>query len=183
MADRLRTRSALAGTGPLSSPVLQLHEVLDSRIVHLEAARTGEALDTFIAQFGPRSLPQPGRFASSAGTVLIPTGPAAWLCVGAAPDPAAFALAVDVSGAWTQLLIAGSAATALLAKGCALDLHPAHFPPGACAAAGFVRLRTIIWRPQFDRFHMLVGRSYTRALWEWLEDAAAEFEIVPGVTE
>ena len=174
MPERRHMRSAL--------PLLHLKEVLDSRIVHLERARPGQALDTFIAQFGARSLPDAGGFVSSAAGVLVPAGPAIWLSIGAPPDPAAFAVSLDLSGAWTQIVIAGSAATGLLAKGCALDLHLARFPPGACAAAGFARLRTIIWRPQQDRFHMLVGRSYARALWEWLEDAAAEFELVAGVT-
>jgi heterotetrameric sarcosine oxidase gamma subunit len=179
MPERPRIRSALTGTGPLVSPVLHLEQLSDSRIVHLEGARPGQALDTFIAPFGARSLPEAGRFVSSANGVLIPVGPAIWLCLGPWPDPTAFALSLDVSGAWTQLVIAGSEAARVLAKGCALDLHPARFPPGACAAAGFARLRTIIWRPEQDRFHMLVGRSYARALWEWLEDAAAQFEVVP----
>ena len=164
------------------SPVLQIKETLGSPVFHLEVARPGPALDSFLGTLTVQWMPAPGRIAAGDGVVLVPIGPSIFLYLGAAPAAGAFAVEIEVSGGWTRLVIAGPAATRLLAKGCALDLHPSRFPPGSCAAAGFARLRTIIWRPEQDQFHMLVGRSYARALWDWLAEAAAEFDVVAGVT-
>ena len=76
------------------------------------------------------------------------------------------------------LVIKGERAADLLAKGSALDLHPKYFPVGACGAAGYARLRTILWKTSAMEFELLVGRSYARSLWEWLIDAAAEYGCV-----
>jgi sarcosine oxidase subunit gamma len=186
MLERPCSRSDVTGTlspaARLFSPALHVREVPGSRIAHLEGARPGPGLESFLAGYGVRSLPGPGRFAAGDTGTLLPIGPSMWLHLGATPAAGAFAVEIDATHAWTRLVVAGSAAPRLLAKGCALDLHPSRFPLGSSAAAGFARLRTIIWRSQQDQFEMLVGRSYARALWEWLIEAAAEFEVVPGVT-
>ena len=187
MAERPRLHSAVTGTAataaPLVSPMLRIREPLGSRIVHLETPLPGPALDRFLAALGAQSVPPPGQVAAADGVVLVPIGPSVFLYLGPTSATEAFAVEVDVSGAWTHFVLAGPGATRLLAKGCALDLHPSHFPPGSAAAAGFARLRTIIWRADNEQFHMLVGRSYARTLWDWLTEAAAEFDgVLAGST-
>lgn len=151
----------------LRAPALAVEEQAWTPKLYLEGPRPGP------------SLPAAGRYARIGGAVLLPTGPDIFLLVGDCRDVAtlssSFDLAVDVSDAWLQLAISGAAATGLLAKGSAIDLHPAQFPPGACAAAGFARLRTILWRLEAARFDLLVARSHARSLWEWLADATAEY--------
>lgn len=93
---------------------------------------------------------------------------------------AAFTVALDVSHAWTRLAVAGVNAAALLAKGCAVDFHPSAFPSDACAATGLAQMRVVIWRsgnePHFD---LMIGRSFARSLWDWLLEAAREYDCTP----
>jgi sarcosine oxidase subunit gamma len=83
------------------------------------------------------------------------------------------ALLSDLSSSRVILAIGGSAARALLAAGCGLDLHPRAFGPGQCAQTLFARLPVIL--DQLDEaphYRLLVQRSYARWLYAWLIDAA-----------
>jgi sarcosine oxidase subunit gamma len=129
---------------------------------------------------GLTDLPTPGRSGGRDGGQLLSIGPSIWLFVGEPPTAGssfgeAFDAAVDVSDGWTRLVVNGKRSTELLAKGCALDFHPSRFPPGSCAATGFARMRTIVWRSLDARFDLLVGRSYALSFWDWLAEAALEF--------
>ncbi|MCC7047428.1 MAG: hypothetical protein IT562_12020 [Alphaproteobacteria bacterium] len=167
MADSFRASPIGNGRSSLRGPRLAIEEQDWTPVTYLEGAPAG------------RSLPTAGRFARLGSAVLLPTGPDIYLLIGAHSDAAAipesFDLAVDQSDAWSQLAIIGPEAAAVLAKGSALDLHPRHFPTGACAAAGFARLRAVLWRSDAERFDLLIGRSHARSLWEWLADATLEY--------
>lgn len=195
MPDLVPPRSALAHATPFSgtSAALALSERTGSRLLHLERARHGDELDAVLAALSLSAPPSLGQSGGRDGTWLLGLGPAIWLLVLEPPavvPPAltlsgamrlAFAAALDASHAHTRIEIAGAKADELIAKGCALDLHPRRFPPGACAAAGFAGMRTILWRaPGGDRFDLFVGRSYAVSLWEWLLDAAAEYRVDAG---
>lgn len=171
-------RSALDSVGrpaSLGGGDLWVRERAGGSITHLEGPRPGQALTGCLVALGISDLPPPG---SSAGGTnrLLPIGSGIWLLHAEAPPPLqeAFEVAIDVTGAWTRIAIGGAGAPALMAKGCALDLHPRAFPIDACAGAGFAGMRTIIRRAE-DGFELLVGRSYALSLWEWLVDAAAEY--------
>jgi sarcosine oxidase subunit gamma len=108
---------------------------------------------------------------------LLGVGPEIWLTTFAPPENArgAFDVVLDMTAAWIRLGVSGSHAPRLIAKGCAVDLHPRCFPAGACAAAGLAGFRTIVWRPDDEGFELWVSRSYALSFWSWLIDAAAEF--------
>jgi heterotetrameric sarcosine oxidase gamma subunit len=178
VAEAIELRSPLDSVGcpaMLLANDLSLREQPGGIITQLEGCRPGPALTLCLAALDIAELPAPGRCETGAN-LLLPVGPAIWLLLADVPPPmeGAFDLALNVTGAWTRIAIGGAQAPALMAKGCAIDLHPRGFPAGACAAAGFAHMRTIIWRTR-QGFELLVGRSYALSLWQWLVAAASEY--------
>ncbi len=195
MADPVPPRSALAGAARFdgAGAALALAERTGSTLLHLEGARPGAALDAVLTALGLAEPPPLGNSGGRDGAWLLGLGPgirllaleqratlpAALTLAGAAG--LAFEAALDISHAYTRIEIAGGKAGELIAKGCALDLHPRRFPAGACAAAGFAGMRTIVWRaPDRDGFDLFVGRSHAVSLWEWLIEAATEYRENAG---
>jgi sarcosine oxidase subunit gamma len=64
----------------------------------------------------------------------------------------------------------------LLAKGCALDLHPPLFPPGRSARTRFAGMPVIVRCTGTSTFDLLVSQSYADYLLSWLDDAELEFK-------
>ena len=85
----------------------------------------------------------------------------------------------DVTGGQTLISLSGENAREVLAKGCALDLHPRAFGEGRCAqtlvAGANVTLRWAGLEPSFD---LIVRRSFAEYLALWLHDAALEYGMV-----
>lgn len=121
---------------------------------------------------------------------LLWLGPDEWLIVGAEGDPpataptledaireaagGAFATSVDVSANRVGLEVTGADARALLAFGCALDLDPRQFGPGACAQTMVARAGVILWalgEEPAPSFRLLVRPSFATYLESWLRDA------------
>jgi sarcosine oxidase subunit gamma len=96
--------------------------------------------------------------------------PAARLEAAAGPD----ATVVDVSGQRAIVALGGDAARELLAKGCALDLHPRTFAPGACASTLIARTQATLLARE-EEYWILVRASFAAYLAEWLLDAAHEY--------
>jgi heterotetrameric sarcosine oxidase gamma subunit len=99
-------------------------------------------------------------------------GPDEWLVLGGReedyPDACA---AVDVSANRVCLELSGPEAADVLARGCALDLHPSVFPPGRCAQTLLARAQVILYRTDERTFRLLVRPSYADYLRAWLRDA------------
>ena len=192
MHNGAQLRSALAAVGTHlprfrvgSRIVLDLSEILHQRVAELARPQTGAALDTLLAAFRAEELPRTGASATASGSFLLGIRPGLWLLIASDSAPpefpgakleAAFEVAVETGDAWTQFAISGSASRDLLAKGCALDLHPSAFPEGRCAVTRFAELRCVLHHVGVG-YRLLVGRSYAAALAEWLIEAAAEFGL------
>lgn len=186
MPDTLPLRSALDGAASYrgSAGVLTMAEHGPAALLQLEGARPGPELTAFLANLAATALPAVGE-TRGADAALLGIGPSIWLLVVTEALPAqlgpieglgrAFEVVVDASHAYACIEIAGAKAGELLAKGCALDLHPRQFPSGACASTSIGGMRTIIRRAP-DRFQVLVARSYAHSLWHWLLDAGQEYE-------
>jgi sarcosine oxidase subunit gamma len=100
-------------------------------------------------------------------------GPDEWLVLGGREaDYAELPAAVDVSANRVCLELSGDEAAAVLARGCALDLHPSVFPPGRCAQTLVARAQVILYRTE-DAFRLLVRPSFADYLRAWLRDAGA----------
>ena len=94
-------------------------------------------------------------------------GPDEWLVVGAARERggargrswpargAATGSVVDLSANRTALEVAAPRARDVLAKGCALDLHPRAFGPGRCAQTLLGRAQVILWQASDGRLRHL----------------------------
>jgi sarcosine oxidase subunit gamma len=102
-------------------------------------------------------------------------GPDEWLVTGESPDLAVADVVVDVSGQRTTLRLAGEHVRALLASGCALDLHPRAFPAGSAAQTFLGLAGVVLLALGGTEYEVLVRTSYARYLADWLLDAAAEF--------
>jgi sarcosine oxidase subunit gamma len=81
------------------------------------------------------------------------------------------AAVVDVGESRRAWRLSGPAARDVLARGCALDLHPREFAPGAVAQTRLARAEVILHRSTEDGFDIYVARSFADYLWRWLADA------------
>lgn len=139
--------------------------------------------------FGLAPPLEPNRWAGVRNRAAIWLGPDEWLLV--APDGASRELerdlrealpeettlsVVDVSHNYTTLRLSGSRARELLAKGCALDLHPLNFRAGDCAQTMLARARVIL-RAVDDEMEIWARNSFASYMAQWLLDAATEFGL------
>ena len=128
-------------------------------------------------------------YANNLDTRVIWLGPDEWLVTGTsltgpelearlreAVSPHGGA-AVDVSGQRTTLRLRGSHARDVLAKGCALDLHPAVFTARSAAQTRLGQAGVILLTVDGGGadYRILVRSSFARYLAGWLLDAAEEY--------
>lgn len=78
----------------------------------------------------------------------------------------------DVSGGHVELIVRGADARTVLAKGCALDLHPREFAPGQCAQTGLGRAAILLAAVETSTYTIVVRRSFSDYLRRWLANAA-----------
>jgi sarcosine oxidase, subunit gamma len=164
---------------PWSSKLVELSELSPTRQVGLRLR------PPFPAYLAGVSLPlAPNRVAATGSVRALWLGPDEWLVVaeGDAPDLLPRleravmdrrASISDLSSSRTIVEIGGSAARDLLASGCGLDLHPRAFRPDQCAQTLLARVPVIL--DQLDeapRYRLLVQRSLSRWLIDWMIDAA-----------
>jgi heterotetrameric sarcosine oxidase gamma subunit len=85
---------------------------------------------------------------------------------------------VDLSDARIILRVAGSKASALLAKGVSIDLHPGVFKPGDTAMTLLAHVTAQLWlvddSPAFD---VAVPRATIHDVVHWLTASAGEFGV------
>ena len=124
------------------------------------------------------------RFVDAENARVCWLGPSEWLIMVAAPVGARtaeqlraaltgeFAAVTELGSGQAVLGISGSHAREVLAKGCALDLHPRVFGPGQCAQTLLARAGvTILQTSAAPAFELVVRRSYADYVWRWLTDA------------
>jgi heterotetrameric sarcosine oxidase gamma subunit len=129
---------------------------------------------------------RPAALQMSGAPPLLQVGPQRWLAVDRRDRLESLSASMatglegfvvtDLSQARTVLRIGGGKARDVLAKGCALDLHPGVFPVGSCAATSVVGLAAVLVAvddaPTYD---LHVARTYGQYVWEWICEAAAEY--------
>jgi sarcosine oxidase subunit gamma len=132
--------------------------------------------------------PAPNTTASDTHRTALWLGPDEWLVVGPPDTEAALAAeleealrdglgsVVDLSANRTAIELRGPAARDVLAKGCALDLHPRSFAPGRCAQTLVARTQAILEARHDTTYRLLVRPSFAAYLAAWLLDAMAEFQ-------
>ena len=130
-------------------------------------------------------------YAQNGDTTVIWQGPDEWLVTGTAMSGPELEVrlreavamyggaAVDVSGQRTTLRLSGSRSRDVLAKGCALDLHPQSFAEGTAAETMLGQTGVILLavNGSGDDYRILVRASFARYLADWLLDAAEEYTL------
>lgn len=117
---------------------------------------------------------------------LLWLGPDEWLVVsqmaGEVLVPAledavagAHAAIVDVSANRTVLELQGTAARAVLEKGCPTDLHPRSFGPGRAVSTTLARIPVLLWQVGPQAYRLLPRVSFADYVARWLLDASQEF--------
>lgn len=128
-------------------------------------------------------LPRRSNASSSceSGTILK-LGPDEWLLVAGSGTHWSENMAIesatltDVSHARVALNVGGEKSREMLAKGCAVDLHPRYFPDGMCIQTSIAKISVIIHKLRNGNdFALYAGRSYAASLWHWLTAASAEY--------
>lgn len=82
----------------------------------------------------------------------------------------------DVSAQRTAVVVRGSGARELLAKGCSIDLHPRVSPRGTCVQTLLAQtgVTLVVHDDEASDFLLLVRASFAAYLAGWLADAAVE---------
>ena len=86
--------------------------------------------------------------------------------------------ATNVTDALCVLQVEGPDVRAVLAKGCALDLHPRKFTPGQCAQTMLAHAGVTIIATDENCFLLICRTSFASYTLDWLQDAALEFGFV-----
>ena len=189
MAESGMRRGALAHRGAVAAfrgGGVRLAERPLRPILLLRGAPEAGFLDAVSAILGGAPPTAPNTATETGTATLLWLGPDEWLVQiadEAAPDiPSALADAltghhaalVDVRDGRTVIRVAGPGATALLAQGCSLDLHPRAF--SGVAQTLLAKVDILLHRVTDDEgepaFDVHVGRSYADYLWRWLTAAA-----------
>ena len=118
--------------------------------------------------------PEAGRATGDGPRYLLWLGPDWYLLVD--DVPLSDVDGVDVSAQRTILELSGPLATAVLAHGCALDLHPRAFGPGSCAQTMLAKAQVILHQTGTGpTYRIYVRASFTDYLVHWLLDAMVEY--------
>ena len=84
----------------------------------------------------------------------------------------------DLSGGLVTYQLLGEAARALLAKGCALDLHPAEFKSGSCVQTGLAKANIVLsTSDDGESYDIIVRRSFADYVWQWLSNSGRNLGI------
>jgi sarcosine oxidase subunit gamma len=77
----------------------------------------------------------------------------------------------DVSGGQTMLVLSGERAESIIKKSAPYDIHPSNFPVGKVVTTVFAKSQVVIRRTGADSFELIIRRSFSDYLWQWIVDA------------
>ncbi|WP_435103086.1 sarcosine oxidase subunit gamma [Arhodomonas sp. AD133] len=177
----------LASVTPLTADSTRIAPWQPGGMLNLRGPAQQSGFTDAVAQIAGTPLAVvPNTFTRTGPLTLLWLGPDEWLLV-ADPDNAAprEALAEALHGqraaitaadcSYAGIELTGPDATALLARGTPVDLHPSRFAPGSCAQTRLAKATVILWRTD-EALRMLVRRSMAGYLWRWLEVVSERVE-------
>jgi len=189
---RLPGRNALPGRAADThanqdggKPGLVIEELV--HLGKLNIRGTADILPGITAQTGCQSLPETNQFVTTGERHLAWLGPDEYLLLceaGREEDilgrllldfDTLHAAATNVTDSLCALDIRGSAVRQVLAKGCALDLHPRVFTTGQSAQTYLSHAAVTLLATDANRFLLVCRTSFASYVVDWLEDAGLEF--------
>jgi methylglutamate dehydrogenase subunit D len=149
------------------------------------SARTDDALRAQLQALGLPCLPrESGRVVCAGEARFYRLSPARYLWLAPTDtlmqrtaqelDPATGSVTM-LSSARVRLALEGPQARDVLARGIALDLHPAVFAVGHVAQTGLHHVPLLLERVGEQCFELQVPTTWAVSVWEWLRDAALPF--------
>jgi heterotetrameric sarcosine oxidase gamma subunit len=182
-AVSLVAQSALPSGGRVFSDSLRLSIPPQRVTLRLQvAARSLSAVNAI--RVARRPLPITANCWTGTDPVISRIAPDTWLFQSSLHDAADLIAAVrkgcgrrtfivmDLSDAFVTITVEGAQATALLARGCGLDLSISTFHTSSCTRTRFAQMPVVVRRVSLERFECIVDRSYAQCLYDWLQDAA-----------
>ena len=174
----------------LDSPGVVLAECRPRSIVQLNGAPDPGVLAAALG--APGADVAPNRMFHADAVAYAWNGPGQWLAESAERRPSELveqidsalrpygASTTDLSHARTILRVSGTAAADLLAKLCPIDVEAMRTGDSAMTLAGPFNVQVV--KSGDGEFRLCVFRSFGLAMWEMLQDEAAEFggEVVPA---
>ena len=91
--------------------------------------------------------------------------------------PATAGAITHLSAGRVRLLLTGSDAREVLAKGIAIDLHPGHFAVGQSAQTGLHHTGVFLERVGADAYELFIQRTFAASIIEWLQDASLAYGV------
>jgi heterotetrameric sarcosine oxidase gamma subunit len=179
----LMPQSSLLAGGQVFSDALRTSVLPARAIVRLQlGARSQKTVNAL--KVAGRPMPVTMNTWSGDDPVICRVAPDTWLLMSALHEAAEIIPAVrtgcgrrsyavtDVSDSLVTLWIEGTAAQALLARGCGLELSVSAFGAQACTRTRLAQLPVILRRATPERFECVVDRSAAQWLYDWFVDAA-----------
>lgn len=80
---------------------------------------------------------------------------------------------VDVTGGQTLLQLSGERAETILKKSSIYDVHENNFPIGKVVTTKFAKSQVIVTRVAANGFQLIVRRSFSDYIWQWIVDAGS----------
>ena len=201
MASNDKTIGPATKTSPLETKLISNKGPADAEITLKENKHIGKMIlrgslseKKFITStknhLSQQFPPSPNSFYDDTKVRVIWLGPDEWLILSDAAELDSLkdnltralikshSALVDVSDNSTIIEIKGRYSREILMKGCSLDIHPSVFQTG-CSAQIDLGLANIILLKTADEpiYQIIVRASFASYLWDWLVDAAHEFNV------
>lgn len=155
--------------------------------ISIRALPEGDVLQVLAAPDAGDLGPVLATGAGNASFAVRPYGPGQWFVMApsASSGPAdqlqgilaGQAAVFDQGHGRVRISISGAPAADMLAKGTAVDLDVAAFPPGQSAATLLGHVSVQLTRMADDSFELLVLRSFARDVWDSLIAMAREYGV------
>ena len=187
-------RTALSGRGPAKHetpgggrPGLTVSEVAHLGKINL---RGGEDILPGVKKHtGCKALPENNRTVTVGERTLVWLAPDEFLVLCEAGEEAGLhsqlmldlgkvhAAVTNVTDALCAMSLRGPALRKVLAKGCALDLHPSVFTAGMCAQTMLSHAAVTLVAVSDDQFTLICRTSFAAYVHDWLMDGGLEYGV------
>lgn len=174
----------------MSEVAIEVRVLEDTGHINLRGDATNKSFLTAVRSATGCALPVSPNTVTDGETRVCWLGPNEWLFVMPATNVDAARLALeqalaslhaavnDLSGGQMLLRLSGEGVRELLSKGCTLDLHLDVFEAGACAQTGLGKAAVVILAHKMGSgIDLIVRRSFSDYLLNWLQKAGAEYRI------